>query len=92
MRLRKALKHINPIATYCHIYEAVYIDNDDYEEIFSGDLFDIPWWIAEKHIDTDINGEGIALTPKINRNEHGVEMVVVDIYVRGEKKWLKIEK
>lgn len=85
MKLRKVLKHINPVATYCYVYEAVYRDNEDYEEVYQGNLSDIPWWLADRYIDTNIDGEGIALVPDIRMNEHGVKMAIVNIYLRGEK-------
>ena len=78
MKLRKILKHIDPINTHCYIYEAIYTNNENYEEIYQGNLFDIPWYIADKHIDSDMDGEGIYITQKDNKN-------IIHIYVKNKK-------
>lgn len=85
MKLRKVLKHINPIATYCYVYEAIYRDNEDYEEVYQGNLSDIPWWIADKYLDSNADGEGIMISNKTHITENGVETGVVRFYIRGEK-------
>ena len=85
MKLRKILKHINPVTTYCYIYKKIYINNEDYEEIYQGSLLDISWDIADKYIDSNADGEGIVLSPKPYVNKHGVEMAVIKIYLRDKK-------
>ena len=80
MKLKKVLKHIDPVNTNCHIYETVHtkINNENYEEIYQGSLFDIPWYIADKHIDSDMDSEGIHITQKNNKN-------IIHIYVKNKK-------
>lgn len=85
MKLRKILKHINPVTAYCYIYEKIYGNNEGYEEIYQGSLLDISYDVADKYIDSNLDGEGIVLSPKPYVNKHGVEMAVIKIYLRNTK-------
>lgn len=84
MKLIKALPHIDCILTRVKVYGRPYVNSNDCEIYFEGDILDIPWWIANMDIDTDDSGSGIIIAPP-SENEHGVITNNLDICVRERR-------
>lgn len=84
MKLIDVLPHIDNELIQVKVYGRPYINSNDYEIYFEGDLFDIPWWIANMDIDTDDDGGSIRIAPP-SKNEHGVIVNNLNIYVKERR-------
>ena len=68
-----------------------YIDKIEEEEIYSGDILTMPWYILDFYL---VDGENIkdgkeVLSVGYYKNSHGMEVPCFEIYVMEDKKNIK---
>lgn len=84
MKVKKLLKHIDFLEHITIIQTDAYVDkNHEPDEIFTGNVMDVPWYIGDYYLDTNDENESISTqeggTPIKGKNSSLI------IFVRSSK-------
>ena len=70
LKLKQVLPYIDS-GIKIRIYDQVLINGDQWEIVFEGPAYDVPWVYAERHfIETDNNEGSEAMCPYVDDNGH----------------------
>ena len=61
MTLRELIPYIDYLTNIKVIQMDAYVNSQDEEEIYTGSVLDVPWWITEMYLHIDKDGESIFL-------------------------------
>lgn len=78
MTLKDLWEHLDHMAK-CRIYLEYGVDN--YDEVFAGIVYDMPYWLINFELSSDDNGEAIGVEIE-NSDTSGKQEPVFTIYVK----------
>ena len=71
MKLKDIVEYFDFLCPVQILQTDAYLETSEYygevDEIYTGDFFNIPWWIADMYLDKDGDGEAIFLDSENNR-------------------------